>query len=124
VPAQLAECPGVGGHHVLVADRDLAGRGLDQADQRADERGLAGAGEAHDDEDLAGPDVDRDVANGDDRAVLRTQLRARQLLVRRADHLVGVLAEQLPDTLGTEQRVAVAIRGSRGFRGLHGARAV
>ena len=47
-----------------------------------------------------------------------------QVRVRRADHLVGVLAEQLPDALGSQQRLAVAFRGRGRFRGLHGSGAV
>ena len=38
--------------------------------------------------------------------------------------LSAFLPEHLPDALGTEQRVAGAIRGRWGFSGLHGARAV
>src|SRR5215204_1715813 len=124
VPAQLAERGSVGADHVLVADGDLAGGGLDQPDQRADERGLAGAREAHHDEHLARPHFERDVADGGDGAGLLAQLGAREVRVRGADHLVGVLAEQLPDALGAEQRIAVAIRGRWGFYGLHGARTV
>ena len=85
---------------------------------------LPGARQAHDHEHLAGPDVDRDVADRGHAAGLLAELGARQIRVRRADDLVGVLAEQLPDALGAEQRLAVAIGGRGRFGGLHGSGAV
>ena len=70
VPAQLPELRRVRRGHVLAGDLDLAGGRLDQSDQRADERRLAGAGEAHDDEDLVLPDLEGDVADGGDALML------------------------------------------------------
>ena len=55
---------------------------------------------------------------------LLAELGARQVGVRRADDLVGLRAEQLPDALGAEQRLAVAFGGRGRFRGLHGRGAV
>src|SRR5215211_1759094 len=109
VAAQLAQRARVGRHHVGAGDLDIARGRLDQADQRAQQRRLARAGEAHHDEHLAGPDLDRDVADCDRGAGLLAQLRARQLGVRRADDAVGVRAEDLPDALGLEQRRPRAI---------------
>ena len=117
VAAQLAQLGGVAADDVLARDLDRAGGRLDQPDQRADERRLAGAGEAHDDEHLARPDLDRDVADGGDAAGLRAQLGARQLGVGRADDACRRWARRLPDPLGADERVAVAGRcGGAGGR--------
>ena len=71
VPAELEQLVAVGGDHVAAVDLDRPCGRLDQPDQRADERRLAGAGKAHDDEHLARVDVDRDIADGGDAAGLR-----------------------------------------------------
>jgi hypothetical protein len=124
VAAQLTQLLRARTGYVLVADRDLPRRGLDQADQCADEGRLAGAGQAHDNEDLARPDVDGDVAHGHDGAGLLAKLGAGQFGVWSADDLVGLRSEHLPDALGAEQRLPGAIEAGRRFRGLHGRRAV
>src|SRR5918994_1003090 len=112
VAPQFAELAGVRARHAVAEDRDVAGGGLDQPDQRAHERRLARAGEAHDDEDLAGHDLERDVAHGDRAAGLLAQLAARQLRVGRPDDLAGLRAEDLPHALRADQRLA----GRRGGR--------
>src|SRR5439155_14708467 len=61
VPAKVAELRAGRSGHALPGDLDGTRGRLDQADQRAHERRLAGAREAHDDEYLARPDVERDV---------------------------------------------------------------
>ena len=61
-------------------------------------------GEAHHDEHLAGPDLERDVAHGGDAAGLLAQFGAGEVGVGRADHLARVLAEDLPDPLGADER--------------------
>ena len=109
VPAQLAQLRLARGRHVLAGDLDPTGGRLDQADQRAHERRLPGAREPHHDEHLARPDVERDVANGGDAVVLLAQLGAGEVGVGRADHPVGVAAEDLPDALRADQRIAAAI---------------
>ena len=86
-------------------DPDRARGRLDQADQRADERRLARAREAHDDEHLARPDVERDVADGRDAAGLLAELRARQLRVGRPDDAVRLRAEDLPDARSRDERL-------------------
>ena len=59
MPAQLAQRASSSAvQDVLALEDDLARGGLDQPGQAAHQRGLAGAGQAHDDEDLAGGDVE------------------------------------------------------------------
>ena len=104
VPPQLQQLVAARGRDVAAVDLDATRGRLDQPDQRADERRLAGAREAHHDEDLAGIDVERDVPHRGDAARLRAQLGAGQVGVGRADHLARVLAEDLPDPLRLDQR--------------------
>ena len=101
----------VGGGDVAAVDLDAARGRLDQPDQRADERRLAGAGEAHHDEHLAGPDVERDVADGGDAAVLLAQLGTGEVGVGGADHLSALRPKifQTPST-----RISGAARSIRG----------
>ncbi len=106
VAAQLAQRGRIGGHHVVAEDADLARRRLDQPDQRADERRLARAREAHDDEHLAGPDVERDVADRHRVAALLAQLAARQVGLRAVDDALAVGAEDLPHAACLQQRRA------------------
>ena len=109
VAAQLPELRAVGLHDVTAGDLDAPGRRLDQADERAHERRLAGAGEAHDDEHLSRPDLERDVADGDDAPRLLAQLPARKIGVRGSDEPFGVRAEDLPDAFGANDGCARAI---------------
>ena len=110
VAAELQELVAGRGDHVAPVELDASGGRLDQANQRPDERRLARAGEAHDDEHLAGVHLERDVAHCGDAAGLLAQLCARQIRVGRADHLVGVPSEDLPDALRPdERRTAVSL---------------
>ncbi|GKQ40825.1 hypothetical protein ALMP_73460 [Streptomyces sp. A012304] len=52
--AQIAQALVVGLADVLALEDDLTRGGFDQPGQTSHQRGLAGAGQAHDDEDLAG----------------------------------------------------------------------
>jgi hypothetical protein len=123
VAAKLAQLGLVGGHHVLPGDADLACGRLDQADQRADEGGLAGARQSHHHEHLAGLDLDRHVTDGDDVARLALELRARQLGVRGAHDLVGMGPEHLPHALGANDRLACRYVRSGRRDGLNGSAA-
>ena len=76
--------------HVLPVDADGALGWLDQAVEMADERRLAGAGQAHDDEDFLPRNVKVDVHQADNVPVLGkqalladTRFDARQRLGRR-----------------------------------------
>ena len=109
VAAQLPQLRAVGLHDVMTGDLDAPRRRLDQADERPHERRLAGAGEAHDDEHLSRPDLERDVADGDDAPRLLAQLTARKIGVRGSDEPFGVRAEDLPDALGANDGCARAI---------------
>ncbi len=91
-------------HHVAAGDFDLARRRLDEPDQRADERRLAGTGKAHHDEHLARPDFDRDVPYRRDAAGLLEELAPRELGLRRTDDAVGLRAEDLPDATCADER--------------------
>ena len=85
--AQLTQLPAIGAHHVVACDLDLARGRLDEPDERAHQRRLARAGEAHDDEHLALPDLQRDVPDCDDVARLLAKLGPREegvLGIRRA----------------------------------------
>ena len=53
VAAQVGHAPVAHGGQVLVRDVDVALRGLHLSDEHADERGLAGAGMAHEEDELA-----------------------------------------------------------------------
>jgi hypothetical protein len=109
VPAQLAQCRAVGGHHVRSQDLDRTRGGLDEPDQRADERRLARPGQAHHDEHLAGPDVERDVADRHGVARLRPQLGAGERRVVAAHDALGVGSEDLPEPACLEERRAAPV---------------
>ena len=109
VAAHLPQLFGARGRHVLACDLDPARRRLDQPDQRADERRLTGAGEAHDDEDLARPDLEGDIADRGDATMLLAQLGARKIGVGRSHHAVGMAPEDLPDALDADQRLAAPV---------------
>ena len=93
---------------VLAVEEDLAEGRLDQAGQAADERGLAGARQAHDHEDLAGLDLERDVAHGDRGAGVAPEVRGVDVAGRGLLQLVAGRAEDLPDALRGDRRRAVA----------------
>ena len=57
VAAQVGHAPVAHGGQVLVRDVDVALRGLHLSDEHADERGLAGAGMAHEEDELARVDL-------------------------------------------------------------------
>ena len=63
--------------HVIVADDDLAGRRIDQPVDVANQRGLAGARQAHDDLDAASGHVDIDVLEAEHVVVLLVELGLR-----------------------------------------------
>ena len=109
VAAQLPELGLACLHHVAAGDLDLAGRRLDQADQRPHERGLPGAGQPHDDEHLARPDLDGDVPHRRDAARLLEQFPPREVGVGRPDHAVGLRAEDLPDAVRADERSALPL---------------
>jgi hypothetical protein len=119
VAAELPQLGRACRRDVPAGDQNAAGSRLDQPDQRAGERRLPGAGEAHDDEDLAGPDLDRHVADRDDAARLGSELGARELGVGGAHDPVGVPSEDLPDSFGVDERLAGAIDAVAGPLG-HG----
>src|SRR5262249_17522510 len=87
-------------------------------DQRADERRLARAGQPHDDEDLARPHFERDVLDRNDAPRLLPQLGTREVRLGRADELLRVRSEDLPDTRRADRRrsrvvdAVLAVRGS------------
>ena len=105
VAPHLKQLAAVRGCNVASVDLDATGGRLDQPDQRPHECRFPGARQAHDDEHLTGVHLERDVADGGDATGLLAQLGARQLGVGRPDHLARVLAEDLPDPLGADERL-------------------
>lgn len=87
---------------VLTVDEDTAAGRLDQAQQAADEGGLAAAGKPHDDEELAPAHLQVDVPQGQHAARFFEDL----LFVGEADLLLeqvfGVRTEHLPEALDGE----------------------
>src|SRR5262249_678513 len=119
VAPELAQIRAAQRHHVLAVDLDLAGGRLDQPDERPHERRLPRAGEAHDNDDLARPDVEREVADGGDTAVLLAELGAGELGVERADDAAGMPPEDLPDPCrANERRAAPVNRVTAGAGGI------
>ena len=108
---------GVGRHHVVAGDRDLAGARLDQPDQRADERRLARAGQAHDHEHLARLDVERDVAHGDRRS--RSSRAARRARARQSG-VPMILSAPGPKTFQTPSARTSGSPFGRGWPPLDG----
>ena len=90
---QLAQPFGVRAADVLALEVDFARGGFDQPGETSHQRGLAGAGQAHDDEDLAGRHVEVHIPYGGGASRAVHELAARepaQLLGIR--HLVGLRA--------------------------------
>ena len=83
--AELAEALLLEAGDLLAVEDDRAALGLDQAQKRAAERRLAGAGLADHAEDLAAADVERGVVDGLD----RTGLAPAQAVVERSADAVG-----------------------------------
>lgn len=85
------------GHVHPVHDDPAAGR-LHETVHAAQERRLAGAGQAHQDEDLALFDVERDIAQSDDRTAGGGDVALALPLGDQIERLEGVRAEYLADT--------------------------
>ncbi len=84
----------------------VPGRRLDEAGEQPHQRRLARAGQAHHDEHLAGGDVEGHVADTDHAAGLGLQVGAAELGVGRAEHLVGLGAEDLPELVDLQRAVS------------------
>ncbi|MCY1538046.1 hypothetical protein D9M68_735700 [compost metagenome] len=86
-------------HHVhwlaVHLHQQLAGRGVDEAVDMADQRALAGAGEPHHHLDAARGHVDVDVSQAQHVAVHIAQLLLAHALAHRPEELVGRGAEDL-----------------------------
>src|SRR5437899_1537452 len=120
VAPELPQFDTAQGRYDFAVDLDVAGARLDQPDQRAHERRLAGTGQPHDDEHLSRPDLERDVAHRGDAVVLGAQLRAWQVGVRRSDYATGMPTKDLPDPAGADERYAAPVDAvGEGIGGIH-----
>ena len=95
MPAQLDQALGRRRQQVLVVDAHLAVGGLDQAADRAHERRLAAARQAHHGDQLTRPDFEGRAADGPEQIVLEELLVARRCVPPRKDR-VGACAIDLP----------------------------
>ena len=121
VPPELPQLGLAGGADVVPRDLDRPRGRLDEPDQRSHERRLPGAREPHHDEHLARPDLDRDVADGDDAPRLLAQLAAGQVGVLGADEALPARPEDLPHAVraddGRLRAIDPALRRNRRDRG-------
>ncbi|MNO69815.1 hypothetical protein D3C76_606760 [compost metagenome] len=111
--AHLAQRPGVQPVDIRAIDQNLAGGGLDQPVDVADEGRLARAGQPHDAEDLAFPDAEVGIGHPNDTSVLIEDfLLAQPFGLDGGESLIGPRAKNLPD-------VATFDRRRRGSGGHH-----
>ena len=96
---------------VLAVEAHASGGGLQQSVEHAQQRGLAGSGQAHDDEDLARLDVERRVDHGQGRAGAPLDLGAADTLVgeRQCGGHLGAGAEDLRQPAAPDHRGAQAV---------------